>query len=90
MKCFRCHEYRHVIVWYPTRILLIEDAGLDEGNLEDIYKSKGGISDTNENVRVSSIQVGVIRYSHIAIRDKGWRSSNVFHIYNTYKGKIIS
>ena len=43
-KCFRCLEYSHVVARCPTRILLIEDAGLDEGNLEeDVYEPEGAL-----------------------------------------------
>ena len=50
-KCFRCYEYGHVAARCPTMCLLIEDAGLDEGNLEeDVYELEGGTRDTVEEV----------------------------------------
>ena len=44
MKCFRSHEYGHVAALCPTRNLLINDAGVDVGNLEeDVNEPKGAL-----------------------------------------------
>ena len=46
-----CHEYGHVTARCPTMSFLIEDAGVDDGNLEeDVYELEGGTSDTVEEV----------------------------------------
>jgi len=61
---------------------------LDKGNIEeDVYEPEGDTSDTNEDVRFSSIQFGVVRCSHTTIRDENWRRSNVFHTYIIHEGK---
>jgi len=44
MKCFRSHEYVHVAALCPARNLLINDAGVDVGNLEeDVNEPKGAL-----------------------------------------------
>ena len=45
------------------------------------------MTDSDDDVRVSSIQFGVIRCSHTVVRDEERRKSSVFHICITYKGK---
>ena len=63
---------------------------LNKGNLEDgVYESEKGTSDTDENVRVCSVQVSVVRCLHKAVGDEEWYSSNVFHSYNMHEGKNI-
>ena len=42
-KCFRGHRYGHVVARCPTMSLLIENAGVNEGNLEDYMNQRGAL-----------------------------------------------
>ena len=44
---------------------------MDEGNLENvIYEPEGGTSDTDEEVRLSTMRANIVRCFHTAGRDK--------------------
>jgi len=45
------------------------------------------VTDSNDDVRVSNIQMGVVRCSHTVVRDKNWRKSSLFHTYVAHEGK---
>ena len=86
--CYRCHDYGHIVAQYPFRNLLIEGADLDDNEFEDeIYEPVGSASDTDVNVRVSSIQLSVIWSLHAASKDDYWHRSSVFYTYVTDEGK---
>ena len=68
-KCLRCHQYGHVAAQCPTRSLLIEDAGLDKGNLEDVYEPDEGTSDIDKEVRLSNMRVSLNAFKqHVETR----------------------
>jgi len=45
------------------------------------------VTDSDDDVRISSIQLCVVRYSYIAVRDENWRKSSVFYAYSTHEEK---
>jgi len=51
----------------------------DEFN-EEIYEPVGNPSDTDVDVRVSSIQLSVVRCLHVASRDEDWCRSSFTHM----------
>jgi len=52
-----------------------------------IYEPVGSESDTDEDVRVFSVQLSVVRCSHTTVRDEYCRRFTVFHTYITHEGK---
>jgi len=69
-QCHRCHGYGHIVAQCPSRNLLVERAYLDDDEFVEIYKSMGSASDTNEDVRVSHIQLSVVRCLHAASKNE--------------------
>ena len=53
----------------------------------EIYEPVGSASDTNADVRVSSIQLSVIRCLYAASRDEDWHRSSVFYTYVAIEDK---
>ena len=51
------------------------------------YEPTDSVTDSDDNVRVSSIQLGVIRCSHTSVGDEDWHRSSMFHTYVTHEGK---
>ena len=87
IRCFKCQDYGHVTAQCPSKNLLIKKA--DDDEIETIvYESAGSATDSDDDVRICSIQLGVVRCSHIVVRDEGQRRSSVFHIYITHEGKL--
>ena len=68
----------------PFKNLLIREA--DDEIETVVYEPTGSVTDSDD-VKVSNIQLGVVRCSHTAVRDEDWRRSNVFHTYVTGKRK---
>ena len=68
-QCFKCQEYDHIVAQCPSRNILIKE---DDGNeIETIvYAPTGSATDSNDDVRISSIQLGVVRCSHIAVNNE--------------------
>jgi len=58
--------------------LLVEGADLDDNKFEEIYEPLRSASDTDENVRISSIKLNVVRCLHTTSRDEDCRWSSVF------------
>ena len=58
----------------------------DEFN-EEIYEPVGNPSDTDVDVRDSSIQLSIVRCLHVASRDEDWCRSSVFYTYIIHEGK---
>jgi len=48
------------------------------------------VTDSDDDVRVFNIQLGVVRCSHTAVRDEDSRRFSVFHTNIAHEGKIIS
>ena len=66
---FRCHSYGHIATQCLSRNFLAEGADLDDDEFE-IFEPVGSVSDTDEDVRVSCIQLSVIRCLHATSRDE--------------------
>jgi len=45
------------------------------------------VTDSDDDVRFSSIQLGVVKCLHAAVSNKNWRRSSVFHTYITHQEK---
>ena len=83
-QCFKCQGYGHVAAHCPFRNFLVR--AVDGNEIETIvYEPTGSATDSDDDVRVSSIQLGVFRCSHTTTRDQGWRRSCVFHTYFTHE-----
>lgn len=65
MQCYKCHGYGLFAAQCPTRNLLVKGVDLDD-EFEEIYKHVGRASDIDEDIRISSIQLSIIRYLHVA------------------------
>jgi len=50
---------------------------------EEIYEPIGSASDTDVDIRISSIQLSVIRCLHTTSRDEDWRKSSTFYTCHT-------
>jgi len=62
IRCIKCQGYGHVDAQCPSRNLLDREA--DDDEIETIvYESSGSATDSN-NVKISSIQLSVVMYSH--------------------------
>ena len=72
----------------PSSNLLVREVNDDE--IETVVYELTDNATDSDNVRVSSIQLGVVRCSHAAVRDEEWRRSTVFHTYITHEGKTLS
>ena len=70
----------------PIGIFLVRKADDDEIEIV-VYKPTGSATDSDDDVRISSVQMGVIRCSHTTIRDENWRKSSVFHTCVTHEGE---
>jgi len=82
-----CHGHGHVVSQCLSRNFLIEGDDLDDDEFKEIYKPVGSASDTDKDVRVSRIQLSVIRCLHATPRDEDWRRSSVFYTYVAHDGK---
>ena len=69
-----------------SRNLLVEGADLNDEKFE-IYEPVGSASDIDEDVRVSRIQLNVVRCRHATFKDEDWHKSNVFYTYVVREGK---
>ena len=69
------------------RCLIRETDSDDEGLKTVVYETVGSESDTDEDVRISSIKLSAVRCLHTTIKDEDWRRSSTFHTYITHKGK---
>jgi len=85
-QCFKCQGYDHVVAQCPSKNLLVRGSWWWWVEIV-VYGSNGTATDSDDDVRVSSIQLGVIRCSHIDVRDEDWCRSSVFHTYFTHEGK---
>ena len=81
---FKCQGYGHIVAQCPSRNLLVREA--DDDEIETVvYEPTGSATDSNDDVRVSSIQLSVVRCSRTAVRDEDQRRSSVFHPYVTHE-----
>ena len=73
-----CQGNGHVVAQCPSRNLLVRE--VDE--IETVvYEPTDNVTDSDDDVRVSSIQLGIVRCSHTTVRDEDWHRSSVSHTY---------
>jgi len=60
-QCYRYYGYGHVTTQCPSRNLLVAGADLDDDEFEEICEPVGSASNTDEDVKVSCIQLNVVR-----------------------------
>ena len=83
-QCFKCQGYGHVVAQCPSRNLLIKK----DDEIETIaHESTGSATDSDDDVRIASIQLGIFRCSHTAVSNENWCRSSEFYTYITHKGK---
>jgi len=85
-QCFKCQGCGHVIAQCLSRNLLIRETDDDEIETT-VHEPTSSATDSDDDVRVSRIQLSIVRCSHTAVRDEGWCKSSVFHTYITHDGK---
>ena len=82
-QCFKCQGYDHIVTQYPSKNLIVKKA--DDDKIETIvYEPTGSATDSDDGVKIFSIQLGVLRCSHTTIRDEDWHRSSMFHTYTTH------
>jgi len=70
-RCFKCQDYDHIVAQCPSRCLLVRGTDSDDEGLEAVvYEAVGSESNTDKDVRVSSVQLCVVRCSHTTVRDE--------------------
>jgi len=82
---FKCQGYNHVTAQCPSRNLLINEAMMMRS--KQSFMNQLAATDFDDDVRISNIQLGIVRYSHIAVSNEDWRRSSMFHTYITHEGK---
>jgi len=68
-RYFKCQCYSHVIAHCPSKNFLVREA--DDDEIETVYEPTSNATDFND-VRISSIQLGVVRCSHTAVSNEDW------------------
>ena len=76
--------YDRIAAQCTSRNLLIKK--IDDDIETIIYEATDSATDYDD-VRVSSIQLNIIRCPHTAVGNKGCRKSSVFYTYLAYEGK---
>ena len=61
-QCFKCQGHSHVVAQYLSKNLLVRK--VDDEIETVVYESTGGATGSADDVRVSSIQLGVVRCTH--------------------------
>ena len=57
----------------------------DDDKIETVvYEPTRSATDSDDGVRILSIQLGVVSCSHTTIRDEDWPRSSMFHTYTTH------
>ena len=67
-QCFKCQGYGHVVAQYPSSNLLVREAYKEIGTVA--YEPTSSATDSGGDVSISSIELGVVRYLHTAVRDE--------------------
>ena len=83
-QCFKFQGYCHVAAQYPSRNLLIKETD-DDGIETVIHELVGSATNSNDDIKVANIQLGIIRCSHTAVSNKNWRRSSMFYTYITHE-----
>jgi len=84
-QCFKCQGYDHVVAECPSRNLLIKE--IDDEIETVVHEATGSATDSNDDVRVASIQLNVVRCSQTIVSNEDWLMPSVFYTYITYEGK---
>ena len=84
---FKCQGYGHVAAQCPSRNLLIKKIGDDHEIKIIVHEATGSATVFDDDVRVASIQLGVIRCPHTPVGNEDWRRSSVFYTYIAHEGK---
>ena len=62
-QCFKGQRYGHIPAQCPFRNLLIKEVDYDE--IESVvHELTGSVSDSDDDVRIASIQLGVVGVQH--------------------------
>jgi len=69
MSRIKCQDYDHVVAQCPFRNLLLIEADDDEIEIV-VYELTGNTTGSDDDVRVSSIQLNAVRCSHTTVRDE--------------------
>ena len=81
---FKCQGYGHIAAQYPSRNLLIKK--IDDDEIETVvHEAIGSATNSDDDVRVANLQLGVIRCPHTAIVNEDWHRSSVFYTYITHE-----
>ena len=70
----------------PLRSLFFRETDDDEIEIV-VYEATGNATNSDDDVRVATIQLGVIRSTHTAVNNKDCLRASVFYTYIAYKGK---
>jgi len=73
---FKCQDYDHNAAQCPSRNLLIKK--IDDYIETVIHEAIGDATDSEDDLRVSSIQLGVSRCPYTTVGNEDWRKSSVF------------
>jgi len=85
-QCFKCQGYDHVAAQCPSRNLLIKE--IDDDEIKTVvHEPTDSATDSDDDIRVVSIQLGGVRCSHTTVSNENWRRSSVFKTYITHDGK---
>ena len=83
---FKCQGYGYIATQYPSRNLLIKET--DDDEIETVvHEAIGSVNDSDDNVRVASIQLGVIKCPHTDVGNEYRCRSSVFYIYIAHERK---
>ena len=66
-QCFKCQGYVYIAAQYPRNFLIKKT---DDEIETVVYKPTGSTIDSDDDVGISSIQLGIVRCSHIAVKDE--------------------
>ena len=85
-QCYKCQGCSHVAAQCPFRNLLIKE--VDDDKIETVvHEVIVSATDSDDDVRVASIQLDVIRCLHTTVSNEVWRRSSVFYTYIAHEGK---
>ena len=88
-QCFKCQGYSQFVVQCPFRNLLIKE--IDDDDIETVvHEANDSVTDSDDDVSVASIQLGVIRCPHTTVDKEDWRKSSVFYIYIAHEGSTTN
>jgi len=68
-QCFKCQGYGHFTARCPSRKILIKEAKDDQIEIV-VYEPIDSATDSDDDVRISSTQLGVVRCSHTAVSNE--------------------